>query len=98
MTCVTEANLTAGLDTALTLEFSDPDMTLTLCVERCRGARAHLAAAVNVTSCRCYDDTGDWVKVLKEGEERVLCGQRCPGHQHQYCGDADLALVMIVGE
>ncbi|XP_076445510.1 uncharacterized protein LOC143283219 [Babylonia areolata] len=85
-----------NLSHAETLNFAWEDMTLTSCLERCRGARGQWAV-VTFNVCRCYDDEAVTWEVLKGAEHETVCGDPCPGHPFQYCGGGDYAAVMIVG-
>ena len=94
LTCLPSTALD-GLDHNTTFTFDD--MTLTVCVELCRGQSAPWAV-VEFNHCHCYGDgVGTWA-TLRAAEHRVSCGLVCPGHQFQHCGGDGEVVVMIVGE
>lgn len=77
------------------LRWKDGDMTVTVCVQLCRGSDTTWAV-VNGSECACAQviDTSSLARVADNDN----CGDLCPGDPFQFCGGGSVVVYARVGK
>lgn len=77
------------------LRWKDGDMTVTVCVQLCKGSNATWAV-VNGSECACAQviDTSSLAHVVDNDN----CGDLCPGDPFQFCGGGAVVVYARVGK